>query len=250
MLLGGLVSQYRKLYIGAIEAAKKYLFFRPLNLENQDILLSGTVKKNAANFLNLQPEGQHLACFTGGMVGIAAKIFERPDDLAIARKLVDGCIWAYESMPTGIMPESFSVVPCPDPDDCAWSRERWYDGVMHEQQRRWVETADEKAVHARKIIEEDKLAPGFTGITDRRFLLRYAATPSYLSFHALPKTPLTQTISSHPAPSLCAIFPLLPLLANIGIIFLVLKPSSPSSSCTASLATRRCRIKHGACSKP
>jgi len=175
------VSQYRKLYIGAIEAAKKYLFFRPLNPENQDILLSGTVKKSAADFPNLQPEGQHLACFTGGMVGIAAKIFERPDDLAIARKLVDGCIWAYESMPTGIMPESFSVVPCPDPDDCAWSHERWYDGVMHEQQRRWVETADEKVAHARRIIEEDKLAPGFTGITDRRFLLRYAATPSYLS---------------------------------------------------------------------
>ena len=192
MLLGGLVSQYRKLYIGAIEAAKKYLFFRPLNLENQDILLSGTVKKNAANFLNLQPEGQHLACFTGGMVGIAAKIFERPDDLAIARKLVDGCIWAYESMPTGIMPESFSVVPCPDPDDCAWSHERWYDGVMHEQQRRWVETADEKVAHARRIIEEDKLAPGFTGITDRRFLLRYAATPFLpLPLLPLPETPLT-----------------------------------------------------------
>ena len=192
------------------------------------------------------------------MVGIAAKIFERPDDLAIARKLVDGCIWAYESMPTGIMPESFSVVPCPDPDDCAWSRERWYDGVMHEQQRRWVETADEKAVHARKIIEEDKLAPGFTGITDRRFLLRYAATPSYLSLFYPPLKPLNPTplrpishrhILLLHIPSLRAVFPP-PFLANIGIIFLVLKPSSPSSSCTASLATRRCRIKRGACSKP
>ena len=239
MLLSGLVLKYCKLYISAIEAAKKYLFFRPLNLKNQDILLSGTVKKNAANFLNLQPESQHLACFTGGMVGITAKIFERLDDLVIARKLVDGCIWAYELMLTGIMLESFSVVPYPDPDDCAWSRKQWYDGVMYEQQRRWVETADEKAVHARKIIEEDKLVPGFTGITDRRFLLQYAATPSYLLsfFYALPKTPLPQTIPSHPAPSLCVIFPLLPLLANMGIIFLVLKPLSPSSSCTALLAT-------------
>ena len=56
------------------------------------------------------------------MVGITAKIFERLDDLVIARKLVDGCIWAYELMLTGIMLESFSVVPYPDPDDCAWSR--------------------------------------------------------------------------------------------------------------------------------
>ncbi|OCK82909.1 glycoside hydrolase family 47 protein [Lepidopterella palustris CBS 459.81] len=171
MLLGGLVSQPRKLYISAIEAAKKYLFFRPLNLNNQDILLSGTAKKNAADFIKLQPEIQHLSCFTGGMLGIGAKIFSRPDDLDIARKLVNGCIWAYESMPSGIMPESFNVIPCPDPDDCVWSRQRWHEGILSGRTRGFSENAE-------TVIEEGKLAPGFTEITDRRFLLRPEAIES------------------------------------------------------------------------
>jgi mannosyl-oligosaccharide alpha-1,2-mannosidase len=166
MLLGGLVPQYRKLYVGAIEAAKNFLFFRPLSPDNNDILISGTVTKNAAGHFKLQPEAQHLACFAGGMVGIGAKIFDRPQDLDIARKLVDGCIWAYESMPSGIMPEISQLIACKDPEDCQWSRERWYDGVM-----------DQRPMHTyrddvEKIVEENNLSPGFTDITDRRFLLR------------------------------------------------------------------------------
>ncbi|KAF2477458.1 class I alpha-mannosidase-like protein [Lindgomyces ingoldianus] len=171
MLLGGLVDQHRKLYEGAIEAAKKYLFFRPLNPGNQNILLSGTVSKNAADHIKLQPEGQHLACFAGGMVGIGSKIFDRPDELDIARKLVDGCIWAYDSMPTGIMPESFTVVPCSEPDDCTYSTEKWHAEVMN--QRSFARTMD-----VARIIREDGLQPGYTEISDKRFLLRPEAIES------------------------------------------------------------------------
>ncbi|KAF2187279.1 glycoside hydrolase family 47 protein [Zopfia rhizophila CBS 207.26] len=164
-------EQYRKLYEGAIEAAKKHLFFRPMNPQNQDILISGTVRKNAADFIKLQPEGQHLACFAGGMVGIGSKIFERPDELDIARKLVDGCIWAYDSMPTGIMPESFVAVPCPDPKDCTYSTEKWHEAVINDRSIR-------STLDVARIIREDGLVPGFTEISDRRFLLRPEAIES------------------------------------------------------------------------
>ncbi|ORY10464.1 glycoside hydrolase [Clohesyomyces aquaticus] len=171
MLLGGLVSQHQTLYENAIEAAKRHLFFRPLNPQNQDILVSGTVTKNAADHLKLQPEGQHLSCFAGGMVAIGAKIFNRTDELDIAKKLVDGCIWAYDSMPTGIMPESYTLVPCRDPEDCVWSDERWHEAVMNE--RGFARTFD-----VERIIREDGLLPGFTGISDKRFLLRPEAIES------------------------------------------------------------------------
>jgi mannosyl-oligosaccharide alpha-1,2-mannosidase len=174
MLLGGLVDQYRNLYERAIEAAKQHLFFRPLTPQNQDILISGTVTKNAADIVKLQPEGQHLACFTGGMVGIGSKIFNRSDELDIARKLVDGCIWAYDSMPTGIMPESFDLVPCNNPDDCLWSEERWHEVVMDE--NGFARTMD-----VDRIIREDGLVPGYTKIGDRRFLLRYVLLRSTTS---------------------------------------------------------------------
>jgi mannosyl-oligosaccharide alpha-1,2-mannosidase len=171
MLLGGLVDQYRTMYEHAIEAAKKHLFFRPLNPQNQDILLSGTSRKNAADLIRLDPVGQHLTCFTGGMVGIGAKIFGRPDDLDIAKKLVDGCIWAYDSMPTGIMPELFSTVACKDPSDCKWSTQRWHDAIMHDRHIPPNTDIDD-------IIKEFGLAPGFTEIKDRRFLLRPEAIES------------------------------------------------------------------------
>jgi hypothetical protein len=83
-LLGGRSNQYRRLYEGAIETAKKNLFFRPMIPQNQNILISGTVRTTTLGTVKLDPEGQHLACFAGGMVALGAKIFNRTDDLAIA----------------------------------------------------------------------------------------------------------------------------------------------------------------------
>ncbi|KAF2794367.1 glycoside hydrolase family 47 protein [Melanomma pulvis-pyrius CBS 109.77] len=166
MLLGGLVDQYQNLYERAIEAAKVHLFFRPLHPENQDVLVSGTT-----NIWGLQPEGQHLACFAGGMVAIGAKIFNRTDELDVARKLVDGCIWAYDSMPTGIMPETFNLIPCSDPEDCIWSTERWHKAVL-------TVSGNGETDDATDIIKEDHLPPGYTKIRDRRFLLRPEAIES------------------------------------------------------------------------
>jgi mannosyl-oligosaccharide alpha-1,2-mannosidase len=173
MLLGGLVDQYKGLYERAIEAAKAHIFFRPLHPENQDILISGTV-----GTFGLEPEGQHLACFAGGMVAIGAKIFNRTAELDVARKLVEGCIWTYDSMPTGIMPESFTVVPCKDPEDCTWSTERWHQEILHQ-------NANGENIDATDVIKDDHLPVGYTKISDRRFLLRFvhALVPIHSSLY-------------------------------------------------------------------
>jgi mannosyl-oligosaccharide alpha-1,2-mannosidase len=167
MLLGGVNSQYRNLYENSIDAAKEHLFFRPLNPENKDILIPGTARKGAVDRVKLDPEGQHLACFVGGMVALGAQVLGRSDDLVTARKLVDGCIWASDATPTGIMPEMFHLVPCADPDDCAWNMERWHQGVK-------AESGSGRDADIPDIIQEDGLRPGFTKIADKRFLLRYA----------------------------------------------------------------------------
>jgi mannosyl-oligosaccharide alpha-1,2-mannosidase len=165
MLLDGLVSQYQDLYERSLEAAKEYLFFRPLNPDNKDILISGSARKSALGRVKLDPEGQHLACFAGGMVALGAQVFNRSDDLATARQLVDGCIWASDATPTGIMPEMFHLVPCEDPDKCTWDTERWYAGVKSESGFGRPEDIPD-------IVREDGLQPGFTKIADKRFLLR------------------------------------------------------------------------------
>lgn len=168
LLLNGLDPQYRNLYSNAIREAKQHFFFRPLNPQNKDILIAGSAHiSGATGSTKLDPEGQHLACFTGGMVGLAAKIFNRTDELDVARKLVDGCIWAYDSMPTGIMPEKFTLIPCHGEEDCTWRSEKWNEAVKNEGVAEYANELD-----AADIIKEDALPPGFTRISDRRFLLR------------------------------------------------------------------------------
>lgn len=161
MLLGGLAEEYRTLYEGSINSAKEHNFFRPLSPRNLDILISGTIRA-ADERLELEPQGQHLVCFAGGMVGIGAKIFER-DEVGIARKLVEGCIWAYESTPTGIMPETFHAVACKE-DDCQWDEAKWHQEILARQNDR----QGDANIH----IRDKRLPPGFTDIADRRYILR------------------------------------------------------------------------------
>ena len=162
MLLGGLHKEYEIMYKCAIKAAKENMFYRPLNKDNLDILISGTVKVDEGK-VKLAPEGQHLVCFAGGMIGIGSQIFSK-DDLSIARKLVDGCIWAYESMPSGIMPETFRAIPCTG--DCQWDEKKWHDEVQSYNV--------EYSGPAEDIIREKGLQPGFVDIPDRTYRLRYA----------------------------------------------------------------------------
>lgn len=177
LLLNGLDPQYQNLYANAIREAKQHLFFRPLNPQNADILISGSAHISGTGTTKLEPNSQHLACFTGGMVGLAAKIFNRTSELELARKLVDGCVWVYDSTPSGIMPEQFTLVPCYGEEDCKWRTEKWNEAVKAAgfgEYARGLDAAD--------IIKEDGLPPGFAKITDRRFLLRYES-PSILSHH-------------------------------------------------------------------
>ncbi|KAG0646246.1 ER mannosidase 1 [Hyphodiscus hymeniophilus] len=152
IMLGGRSMQYREMYNYAMDTAREHLFFRPRTISSIDILISGNRNVLSGTSGVLDPVGQHLSCFAGGMLAIGFKVFDRPDDLDIARKLLDGCLWAYRSMPTGIMPEIFHLTPCPDPENCAWVAEP----------------------HS----EDPKNFPEFFDIEDKRYILRPEAIES------------------------------------------------------------------------
>jgi mannosyl-oligosaccharide alpha-1,2-mannosidase len=109
------------------------------------------------------------------MVALGAKIFNRTDDLDVARKLVDGCIWAYDSMPTGVMPETFKTIPCYSEEDCKWSTDRWQEVASKGSSVDSSEGSD-----VREMIEATGLQPGFTSIDDPRFLLRYLPSHCFI----------------------------------------------------------------------
>ncbi|KAL9025758.1 MAG: hypothetical protein Q9196_005480, partial [Gyalolechia fulgens] len=186
MLLGGLTEQYQRMYEAAMVPIQKHIFFRAMTPDNKDILVSSGVRVNETTNVKVPDfEGQHLGCFTGGMVGIGAKIFDRADDMKTARQLVDGCIWAYNHTQTGIMPEIFRMVPCND-EKCEWDEGRWlkvvgtstdtnqqvFDGMTDEQKGSWV-------------AENRRIPRGFVDISDRRYILRPEAIESIFIFYRM-----------------------------------------------------------------
>lgn len=72
----------------------------------------------------------HLDCFLGAYVGLGAKVFGIEKDMEFAKQLTDGCVWAYESTVSGIMPENFEPVKCPWHEDaCPWNETAWHDAM-------------------------------------------------------------------------------------------------------------------------
>lgn len=128
MLLGGLEDQYRTIYEAAADVITKELLYRAMIPDNERrILHPGLGQISDTKGVTLKPEGSHLGCFAGGMYAVGAKIFAREGDMKIAKELTDGCVWAYESTTTGIMPDAFLAVPCPTEADCLWNETYYHE---------------------------------------------------------------------------------------------------------------------------
>ncbi|KAH8805637.1 glycoside hydrolase [Xylogone sp. PMI_703] len=179
LLLGGLLPQPCSLYENFIEVAKKHMFFRFYNPDDLELLLSGDIRiRGPNNLTEPQPRVQHLGCFTGGMVGLAARLFKRPQDLKIAEQLTSGCVWAYNSFPHGVSPEVFRVMPCPSDGECKWSQEKWLEALKKTHLTDSRMSDEMKTEVANKIIKEDRLPPGVIQIHDSRYILRPEAIES------------------------------------------------------------------------
>lgn len=220
LLLGGTVPVYKTMYANALQAMKAWIFFRPLapdpspaaararaasaaadaftDTEDRppaeegaaavDVLLSGDVYLDGRSHkLVREPKAQHLGCFAGGMVGLAAKVFgTESEDMPFARRLVGGCVWAYGSLPMGIGAEVFHVVPCQESERCMWDEASWRDGVLahfaYGEEEVGEMPPEEKF---RWLVREKRLPPGYTFIDDPRYILRPEAIESVFVLYRL-----------------------------------------------------------------
>lgn len=148
-LLGGLEPAYEKAYKDSMATAIEHLLFRPMLPNNTNVLVAGSATIVAGKS-TLSPEGQHLSCYTGGMFILGGKLFSLPEHVDIGARLTQGCIYAYNAFPTGIMPEIFHMRPCPTLEACEWDE----DG-------------------ASEILPE-----GFSSVSDRSYILRPEALES------------------------------------------------------------------------
>lgn len=181
LLLGGLLTQPKKLYENFIGVAKERLFFRIYNPDNKPLTVSGSALVRRSGDIQLVSATEHLTCFVGGMVALASRVFDRPDELALAGELTNGCIWAYDSNVNGIGPEIYSVIPCPKDGDCNWSEEVWYEGICnttHFMPKEGEDATVARAKHTKQEIEDRRLTPGLVAIHDTRYVLRPEAIES------------------------------------------------------------------------
>ena len=164
LLLGGRLPQYRSMYENAIDAANEHLLFRPmLKDETRSVLSLGTAEAHSLDApetpgkVRLRPELAHLTCFAGGMWGLGARLFGRDADLSIAKKLADGCVWAYESTATGVMPESFDVLTCASRvGACPWNQTRWEESLDPYREQRESRQAQAEEARQQERVEKQR----------------------------------------------------------------------------------------------
>lgn len=187
ILLGGRddEDQLKNMYDFAMTTAINNIFFQPMVPDNKDILVSGAVTVDSNTRTRLSPQGQHLGCYTGGMVAIGAKIFDKSEQMNTARKLVDGCVWAYDNMPSGIMPEQFFMVPCEMNSDCEWDEKKWEAAVLERAQAGEDDSPRNDAQLLNRTIQEKMIPKGFSEIWDPRYLLRPEAIESVFVLYRL-----------------------------------------------------------------
>ena len=184
MLLGGADNMYQEMYKQVITAAQNHVFFRPMLPDGADVLVSGFTKVTDAGKIKSKPEGQHLGCFLGGMVGIGGKLFDHADHLPIARKLIDSCIWTYDHSPTGVGPETFMMLPCTPNSDCAWDEDAYVHEVVERAKDKNpidlpdLESHSSESAKYTYILSQINLPKGFTDMPDRRYILRPEAIES------------------------------------------------------------------------
>lgn len=153
ILVGGLEESYEKMYRKAMDVVVKHVLFRPMLPNKEDVLFPGAAVAQGGGIQTI-PEGQHLACFVGGMFALGGKMFGIDEHVEIGERIARGCVWAYQAFPTGLMPEVFRLLRCESTAGCEWDEDRW-------------------------IKEGDRSLPnGFHDARDPRYILRPEAIES------------------------------------------------------------------------
>ncbi|KAI1288985.1 glycoside hydrolase [Xylaria venustula] len=200
-ILGGLEPVYEKLYRAAMDTAMENILFRPKLPDQADILFTGNVWVSD-QIPTLTAQAQHLCCFAGGMFGLGGKLFQIPEHVTIGEKITKGCVWAYDAMPAGIMPEVMTLLKCESLEACEWNQEEW-DIVGNTNLKEGIKSVqDPRYILRPEAIESVFLMYRMTGDSEyqemawRMFQAIRNATETDLAFSAIQSVKVTDTVKS------------------------------------------------------
>lgn len=116
--VGEAATQYHRMYEWAMRTTIEHTLFRPMVEDKADILVT-TGFDNGRKGNN----GQHLVCFAGGMLALGGRLTKNDTHVEVGQKLTDGCVWAYDNAPLGIMPEIYDMPACPGLSACDYTQQ-------------------------------------------------------------------------------------------------------------------------------
>ncbi|KAI0477038.1 glycoside hydrolase family 47 protein [Xylaria cf. heliscus] len=174
-LLGGLEPKYEEMSTRFLEAAKS-LLFRPMIPMNEPILLPSSGRVTGDGKVLLDKETEHLGCYIGGVYALAGKLLKNQGYVNIGSRLTLGCVYAYRSTSTGMMPERLNMVACESFEECEWDEKKFVEETG--KQREWKE----------------HLPLGFTTAKDPRYILRPEAIESVFIMYRITDKPVWQQL--------------------------------------------------------
>ncbi|KAH8886420.1 glycoside hydrolase family 47 protein [Thozetella sp. PMI_491] len=163
------VSSYETMYRVAMDAAVEHLVYRPMLPDKNDILFVGLSTADNES-IRLDPQAQHLACFSGGMFALGSKVLGIDDHLGIGERVTRGCGWAYQVFSTGVMPESLGLLECRSAafQACDWDEARWENEGDQRQARGIRNLPDPRYLLRPEAIESLFILYRITGKEDLR----------------------------------------------------------------------------------
>jgi mannosyl-oligosaccharide alpha-1,2-mannosidase len=171
-LLGLQNFVHKTMWVKARDLLVQHALFKPMTPSDHSIRFSGTiVPPNSINLpLNLLPAIHHKSCLLGALFTLSSRLSPRhSDDLATARKLTNGCLWAHHATPSRLMPSRFKLTTCPSADQpCPFSPSRWVEEFREENESESPDQNQDMAI--------PNLPEGFVSVTDSQHLLDSSST--------------------------------------------------------------------------
>ncbi|KAG1053345.1 hypothetical protein G6F43_004572 [Rhizopus delemar] len=103
LLTDGKIPQYGRMYLDSIRSMKQHMLRQ---IPGYDMLLLppyDTFRQKAENSMD------HLTCFVPGMLAMGSKTFNEPEDMDIAKGLLETCVFMYRTTKTGLSPENWYI---------------------------------------------------------------------------------------------------------------------------------------------
>ncbi|KAI5453762.1 hypothetical protein NCC49_005575 [Naganishia albida] len=173
-LVGGATRQFAQMYAAAVDKAREVLYADLPFFKGRGMM---TISGRHHPGRGLQYDLEHLSCFAGGMLGLGARLLDRPDDLEVGQAFTRTCYHLGASTPSGLQPE---IVNFLRPD---LPREQFYENITA-----IVEDGEDEYITVNKL----KGIPQGTSGADGRYLGRPETAESVFYMYRLTGDPKWQ----------------------------------------------------------